>query len=445
MDLREFISRLESAGHLKRVRREVQLNYELASVVVKSDVVGGPALLFENVSGSKIPVVAGLLGANKRIAVALDVPPDQVLSKISNALNNPIPPTMVEDGECKEQVHRDIDLLKMFPIPIHAEKDAGPYLSAAIVTSLGLENGDRSLSYCRLLVKGRNKLGINIDPPRRLRRHLEESDSKGRDLPIAICVGCNPAVELAAASKTLHDKMAVAGGLQGHPIRMVKCETSDVQVPADSEIVLEGRILANVREPEGPFAEFAGYYGEVRDRPVVQIDCVTTRSNPIFRTIVGSGMEHLILGNVVAREPVLYQFVKHAVPTTRAVHIPPHSSGFIAIISIDKKVEGEARNAMMAAFASHPNIKYVIVVDDDVDIFNPRDVEWALATRSQGDKDIIIIPEAWGHWMDPSSKDGVSAKVGIDATIPLEFADKEKFARVRFPGIEKIDLNSYLT
>jgi 2,5-furandicarboxylate decarboxylase 1 len=445
MNLREFMSRLESGGHLKRVKREVQLKYELASVVVKSDVVGGPALLFENISGSRIPVVAGLLSDNRRVAVALNVPQDGILSKISTSLNSPIPPTMVEKGECKERIHHDVDLLKMFPIPIHAEKDAGPYLSAAVVTSLGLENGDRSLSYCRLLVKGRNKLGINIDPPRRLKRHLELSDSRGKDLPIGICIGCNPAVELAAASKTVHDKIAVAGGMQGEPIRMVKCETSDVQVPADTEIVLEGRILANIREPEGPFAEFAGYYGEVRDRPVVEIDCVTTRSNPIFRTIVGSGMEHLILGNVVAREPVLYQFVKHTVPTTKAVHIPPHSSGFIAVISIDKKVEGEARNAMMAAFASHPNIKYVIVVDDDVDIFNPRDVEWALATRSQGHEDIIIIPEAWGHWMDPSSRDGVSSKVGIDATIPLEIANKEKFTRVRFPGIDKIDLNSYIS
>ena len=427
-DLRSFIKILEISGEIVRVKEPTDI--EKAPILMReSEKKDGPALFFENIVGYNVPLTSCLLSNMRRIALSLGVKVEQVIHKIAECLDNPIKPKLVQDGPVKEIIlKKNIQLLKMFPIPVHAKKDSGPFISSGVVIAKDPETGKRNLSYHRMEVKGPDKLGIHIDPMRHLGEFYQKAESKDEALPIAVCIGLDPAIEIAAAARVPYDEFEFAGAIREAPVELVNGETVDVEVPANAEIVIEGKILPHVREPEGPFAEFTGYYGMSKSEPIVEVTCVMHREQPIYRTILGASWEHVILGNVISREPMLYKFVKHVVPSVKAVHLPPYTSGLHAFISIKKENEGTPKNAIFAALASHFNIKHVVVVDEDVDIFDPRDVWWAIATRVQGDKDIIIMPRAFGHPLDKSSDEGVTTKVGIDATIPLD--KKKEFERV---------------
>ncbi len=235
------------------------------------------------------------------------------------------------------------------------------------------------------------------------------------------------------------DELEIAGALHGRPLDVVKCVTSDIRVPAEAEIVLEGRILANVREPEGPFGEFPQYYGPRADRPVMEVTAVTHRKDAIFHTIVGGGLEHQLLG-AIPKEATLLASLRRNFPNVIDVHLAPGGvMRFHLYIKIRKRQEGEGKNVMLGAFAASFDLKHVIVVDDDVDIHNPTEVEWAVATRFQADRDLLIVPESQGSRLDPSNRDGVGAKMGIDATKPLK-ADAMIFKRIRVPGEDAIDV-----
>src|SRR5205085_5544338 len=235
------------------------------------------------------------------------------------------------------------------------------------------------------------------------------------------------------------DELEIAGALHRRPWSVVKCLTSDLRVPAEAEIVIEGRLLPGVRELEGPFGEFPQYYGERGERHVMEIDAVTQRKDAIFHTIVGGGLEHLLLG-AIPREATLLAHLKRSFPNVRDVHL---SRGGVCRyhlhVQLAKRQEGEAKNVMLGAFAGHYDVKHVIVVDEDVDIHNPAEVEWAVATRFQADRDLVIVPESQGSKLDPSTRNGVGAKMGLDATKPLD-ADEMKFKRIRVPGEEEVDL-----
>jgi 2,5-furandicarboxylate decarboxylase 1 len=427
-DLRSFIDVLESKGELIRIKEPVELA-KAPAMMRESDKMDKPAPFFEKIVGYNVPLVSCLLSNMRRIALALGVERQQIIHKLTEYLDHPIKPKIVQDGPVKEVVvKKNIDLLKMFPIPVHAKKDSGPFVSSGVVVARDPETGRLNLSYNRMEVKGPTKLGIHIDPWRHLGDFYNVAESRGEALPIAVCIGLDPAIEIAAAAKVPFDEFELAGAIRGRPIELVKGESVDIEVPAHAEIVIEGRILPKIREPEGPFAEFMGYYGMHPAQPVFEITCITHRESPIYRTMLGASWEHIILGNVIYREPVLYKFVKHVVPTVKAVHLPPYASGLLALISIKKENEGTPKNAIFAALASHVNIKQVVVVDEDVDIFDPKDVWWAIATRTQADKDWLIMPRAFGHPLDKTSDRGVTTKVGIDATVPL--ARKAEFERV---------------
>ena len=442
-DLRDYLKLIKSENLLIEIEREVNPKLELASVARKIETTLGKAVLFKNVKGYSIPVVTNLLSSMDLIKLALKVEKKQdVLFKIIDALEHPIKHEVVSEGPVKEKIIREpdsIDLLKLLPIPVHALKDSGHFITAGIVISKDPENGRQNLSYHRMEVKGPRKLGIHIDPWRHIGEWLEKAESKNEPLDIAIAIGVDPVIEMAAAARIPYDEMELAGALRGAPIKLTKAETVDIDVPACAEIVIEGKILPKIREDEGPFAEFTGYYGMGHGHPVVEVTAITMRKNPIYRTIVGASMEHLIVGNVISREPILYNLVKHVDPNVKAVHIPPYSAGFHAIISTKKKIEGLAKNIIFAALASHINIKHVIVVDDDVDIFDPKDVMWAIATRVQADKDVFVVPNAFGHPLDRTSQNGITAKMGIDATKPLD--RENEFERVSWLDV---DLSKYL-
>ncbi len=240
------------------------------------------------------------------------------------------------------------------------------------------------------------------------------------------------------------DEFEIAGTLTGAPLQMVKCETVDLEVPAECEFVLEGKLLPNVREQEGPFGEYPRTYGPQTPKHVIEIGCVTHRNHPIYHTITPATMEHLLLG-AIPREAVLLQLVRQAVPNARAVHLTAAGGcRYHCVIQIDKQNDGEPKNAMFAAFTSSTEVKHVVVVDKDIDIFDPYDVEWAVSTRCQADRDVTIIKRAMGNKLDPSSDGGISDKMGIDATIPFDAKDRSGFEKIEIPGLEEISLSDYL-
>ncbi|MEN3386021.1 MAG: 2,5-furandicarboxylate decarboxylase 1, partial [Hyphomicrobiales bacterium] len=221
---------------------------------------------------------------------------------------------------------------------------------------------------------------------------------------------------------------------------VVKCLSSELRVPAEAEIVIEGKLLPRVREPEGPFGEFPQYYGGRAERHVIDIEAVTHRRDAMFHTIVGGGLEHLLLGGI-PREATLLAHLRRSFPNVHDVHLARGGvCRYHLYVQIEKRQEGEAKNVMLGAFAGHYDVKHVIVVDEDVDIHDPAEVEWAVATRFQADRDLVIVPESQGSKLDPSTRNGVGAKMGLDATRPLD-ADAMKFKRIRVPGEDEVDLS----
>jgi 2,5-furandicarboxylate decarboxylase 1 len=274
---------------------------------------------------------------------------------------------------------------------------------------------------------------------------FEMAEEAGKPLEAAIVVGIDPLTLLAsqAIAAIDVDELEIAGALHRRPLPVVKCLTSELRVPAEAEIVIEGRFLAGVREPEGPFGEFPQYYGERADHHVMEIDAVTHRKDAIFHTIVGGGLEHLLLG-AIPREATLLAHLQRSFPNVRDVHLARGGvCRYHLYVQIRKRQEGEAKNIMLGAFAGHYDVKHVTVVDEDVDIHNPAEVEWAVATRFQADRDLVVIAESQGSKLDPSTRDGVGAKMGLDATKPLS-APEMVFKRIRVPGEEKVDVAALL-
>jgi 2,5-furandicarboxylate decarboxylase 1 len=262
-------------------------------------------------------------------------------------------------------------------------------------------------------------------------------------LPIAIVVGVDPLTLLASQAIMPNDcdELEIAGALHRRPLDVVKCVTSELRVPAEAEFVIEGRVLANTREPEGPFGEFPQYYGERADRHVIEVDAVTHRTAPIYHTISGGGLEHLILG-AIPREATMLAHLRRSFPTVTDVSLSRGGTcRYHLYVQMKKRFEGEAKNVIMGAFSAHYDIKQVVVVDTDVNIHDPTEVEWAVATRSQADRDLVIVANAQCSRLDPSTQNGVGAKLGIDATIPLD-APEFRFKRIRVPGEDSVDLDA---
>ncbi len=326
------------------------------------------------------------------------------------------------------------------PIPTHNELDSGPYISAGLLIARNPKTGAQNVAIHRCQINAPDELGILL-LPRHTLAFYSEAESAGEPLEIAIAIGVDPLTSLAsqAIAPLDFDELTIAGALHGKPLDVVKCLTNDVRVPAEAEIVLEGRILPHRRAPEGPFGEFPQYYGERAERHVAKIDRVTHRRDAIFHTIVGGANEHLLLG-AIPREATLLGHLRRSFPNVLDVHLSMGGVGrYVLYVKLRKRQEGEAKNVIMGAFAGHYDLKHVIVVDEDVDIHNARDVEWAVVTRSQADRDFLIVADAQGSKLDPSARDGVSAKLGIDATIPLS-APPGKFTRIRVPGEDAVDL-----
>jgi 2,5-furandicarboxylate decarboxylase 1 len=441
-DLRGWLTQLESSGRLAVAKEGISLIDELAAISKRLEL--ERAVVFPRPGGHFMPVVANVFADRSWVAESIGVSTDQLLSRFQEAVRHPLPWVEVNSGPAQEVVHRDIDLLKLLPIPKHNELDSGPYITAGLLIARNPRTGVQNVAIHRCQISGPNRIGVLL-LPRHTQHYFRMAEEAGNALEIALVIGVHPVCLLAsqAIAALDEDEMEIAGALLGHPVEMVKCKTNAVRVPAHAEIVIEGRILPNIREPEGPFGEFPQYYGPRANREVIQVDSITHRKDAIFHTIVGGGAEHLVLGEV-PREATLLEHLQRSFPSVLDVRLTRGGTcRYHLVIKIDKKSNGEPKNIIMGAFGGHYDVKQVVVVDQDVSIDDPHEIEWAIATRFQADRDLIVVSGAQGSKLDPSSDGGISAKMGIDATKPVE-AEPMVFKRIHVRGQEDVDLEQSL-
>lgn len=440
--LRGWLRCLHDTGRLASARPGVSLEHELAAVAKCLD--GKKAVIFPGPGGHAMPVVSGLVSSRAWIAEAMGAAPSQMLARFLHAAENPLPCREVNGAAAQQVRHDDVDIRTLLPVPKHSEHDSAPYITAGLVIARNPVTGKQNVSINRIQIDSPRRMAMLI-LPRHLHAYVQMAEERGEALPVAVVIGVDPLTLLAsqAVVPVDHDELEIAGALHGAPLDVAKCLTSEVRVPANAEIVIEGRILKGVREPEGPFGEFPKYYSPRDRREVIEIDCVTHRRNPLYHTIVPAEMEHLLLG-AIPREATILAHLKRSFTDVLDVHL---STGGVCryhlYVQIRKRNEGQAKNVICAAFGAHYDIKHVVVVDDDVDVHDPVQVEWAVATRFQADRDLVRIDGALGSILDPSSNNGVSAKLGFDATRPLRY-EEHRFTRVRIPGEEAVDLERVL-
>ena len=455
--LRRWLAHLAGTDRLAVIKEGIALEHQLAAIAKKLD--GRKATLFPRPGGHVVPVVSGFLSSRAWIAEATGVDGSALLARYRHAAENPLPWREVSPASaaCRAVTIEDADLRTLLPIPTHSEHDSGPYITAGLVIARNPRTGIQNVSINRIQINQKDRMGVLI-LPRHLHAFFQAAEAKGQPLPVAVVIGVDPLTLLASQAITPidHDELSIAGALRGRPLDVVKCLTSDVRVPADAEIVIEGHLLAGVREPEGPFGEFPKYYSARQDREVIALDLVTHRREPIYHTIIPAEMEHLLLG-AVPREAMLLAHLQRSFANVLDVHLSPGGvCRYHLYVKMKKRREGEPKNVILGALAGHYDIKQVIVVDDDVDVHDPVQVEWAVATRFQADRDLVVVAGAQGSVLDPSTTvqsgrqgaitpvaqlQGISAKMGLDATRPVEYAE-HVFTKVRIPGEDQVDLDA---
>ena len=445
-DLRSQLRALEDWGELQRISRRVDARFELPAISKKLE--ADRCLLFENVKRYSMPVVVGADNSRPRIARVLGTDEFHLTGRYLEAIRNPLPPLTAAEAPVKDvKITKDINIGKELPVITHYEKDGGPFITAGIVIAEDKAKGVRNVSYHRLQVLAPDEIGIFIQP-----RHLwslyQEREKEGKGLEIAIAIGLDAAVRLAGATSGSiiplgYDELSIAGALRQKPVEIVSGETVDIMVPARAEIVIEGEILPHRRSLQGPLTHYAGGYGDPWEGPVIKVRAITHRKNPIYQDLLPFTPEHHLL-LAVPYEPVLYETVRARVPGTKAVHIPPSGCGkFHAVVSVQKEDEEDGKKAASAVLSGSRDIKLVTVVDDDVNPYDPRDVEWAVATRFQADRDLVVVSGVKGNELDPSSSPpGTTAKMGLDAT--KKSGDRDRFEKACIPGIERFRAEDYL-
>lgn len=438
-DMRTFIELIASTDRLLTVEREVDPHFEIPAVMKAAEKTG-KAILFKNVKKPGFNIINNLLGDRRMLALLFETSPEQVVAEWLARVKNPLAPEIVGSGPVKEVIQKGkaVDL-EALPIVTHCSKDAGPFITAGMVTARDPETGVRNVSINRMQLKGKDKLGIRMMPPQHLGMIQAKSEKLGKNLEVAVAIGNHPFETLSAATSFDFgvDEFTIAGALRQEPLQLVKCETVNLEVPAFAEIVLEGEVLSGVREPEGPFGDFMQFYVPVMNNHVVKVKAITHRREPIYQTIQASSLEDThILG--LSREGMVYEAVSK-VADVLAVCLAP--TIFSCMISIRKRFEGEPKKVAAAAFGAYSWLKYCVVVDHDVNVFDLGDVWWVMATRSRPDKGLLLVEEAMGFPRDPFHIH--HSKLGIDATAPLDQWDE--FERKKVPGEAAIRIEDYIS
>lgn len=446
-DLRGFLEYQHRKGELLTVREEVDRKFELSAVLRKVATGEGPVVLFENIKGfSGIQVVANVLGSRRRLTEALGCSGGELLETFIKRRNQPVEPVVVDSGPVQEVIHKgDIDLQRLLPAPVFHEKDAGPYLTAGIAIARDPETGQQSMGIHRVAIKGKERLGIFLaNPP--LSNYLARAEKLGQPLDIAIALGVDPLLMLASIVKHTPgdpDKFAVAGGLRGEAVKLVRAASVKLNVPAFAEIVLEGQVLPGVREGEGPFGESTGHYFS-NDSPVIRVTAVTHRRNPLLQVVLPWAMEPDMLLSLGSGSEV-YAGLKALAPKVRDLALVPGTCTFHAVVAVEEASPGEVRRIINLALNLDRRMKQVTVVDDDVDVHDFREVAWAVATRFQADRDTVILTGLDGYVIDPSVQPGgATAKMGLDATKKQRDANTDSYEKIRVPEYARVRAEAIL-
>jgi len=437
MSFRKFLEKIEKEGEVLHIKNELSTSFEIP-FVMKSFDNQCPILLFEKVKNHETRVVANVCGTRKRICAAIDVEQDGLYRKLIDAWRLPKKPKVAGDGAVKEVSEKD---LSKIPVLTHFERDAGPYITSAVVYAKSIDGNVENVSVHRLQVLDKKRLAIRL-VPRHLFRLWQTAKENGRDLEVSISIGVHPAVMLAASSPVPFgvNEFEVANALMNNSLRLIECEHVNAYAPADAELVLEGKISAKEEVAEGPFVDITGTYDIQRRQPVVEVVNVMHRKDYVYQALLPSGAEHKLLMGL-PHEVLIWEAISKVVPKVYAVNLSVGGSGWLhAIISIDKQLDGDGKNALLAAFAAHPSLKHAVVVDSDINVFDPYEVEWAIATRFQASEDVIIMNNVRGSTLDSSAdqETGLTSKMGLDATRPYT-KPKEKFERAKIPVDKEIE------
>ena len=441
---RDYINTLKQNDELTVISKETDLR-DVAALVAQSD----KALLFNNLRGYEMPLASGLLQSRNRLALGMDCPYEKIETKLRSAMEKPLPPKRVKDAAVKEVIRKgkDVDLYDL-PVPVFSVMDGGPMITAAVVIAEDPEFGLNSGIY-RMMLKNRDITGIDIVTPNNLRKFTERAMAKKQALPISISIGTHPYELVSSLFKANLgvNELTFSGGLRGEPLLLAEGETIPVPCIADAEIVLEGEILPDGWiYPEGPFCEFNRLMGGIHMNPHVRIKSIMHRNDAIYYALQ-MPWENIWMSAPIY-EAAAWRVLFEAGVQATAINVTPGGCCHWHIVASIKKVPGDGKNALMALL-SIADIKHVTVVDDDIDVFDPVDVEWAVATRVQADRDVLIVSNARSKPLDPSlplpvhGKVPTTAKMGIDATIP-ENIPAERYKRIVYFNQDKVKLADYL-
>ena len=446
--LRGFLRMVEThyPDELIRIRAPVNPRFDMTALVFELERSGkNPIVLLESIAGYDIPVVTNVAANRRLLAACLGVDVRDLPTAFRERCQKYIPCETVAEAAWNEIIIEgdDVDLAKL-PIPLQFPVDGAPYITAGQIAARDPVTGVDTTGFHRLMMKGKNRLGVSLHSRRRMFEFHRRAEEQGKSLPAVITIGTHPLHYMGSmvyAYPPNVRKFEIIGGLFGEPYRLAKCGIDDIEVPAGAEIIIEGEILAGVREPEGPFGEFTGYASYRSTQNVFVAHRIRMRGDAMYHAVTSGMSKDHILVSCITREGEILNTLKRNLPNVRNVHVPHNTCGaFMAFISMKKTADGEPQMAIMATLGTELYTKYVIVVDDDVDIFDLNDVTWAVATRVRAEKDIFFIPGAKAAILDPTSdpENFTVTKMGVDATRPAgrDFAERlvisdEQRARAR--------------
>ena len=435
---RDFLQRLIDVGELERIAEEVDLRHVSARVAASPK-----ALWFERVRGYDIGVVSGILGSRARMGVCLDCEHRDIGKSFVKRVQERCKPALVPTGPVKEVIRTgdDVDLTAI-PVPLISQLDGGPYITGGIGISRDPDYGRNAGAY-RLMIRTARETSVDMVSASDLKLYYERVFRDGKPLPFAVAIGTHPSLMMAAAHMAPAglDELELAGGLAGEPVELVKCETVDLEVPADAEMVLEGELLpVGWTEDEGRFGDFTGFVGPIKWNPIFRVNAITHRKNPVFYALhMPDEVDYLVAPPL---EGSAWPALATAGIVGKAVYAPAPSGCNFHLYAAIKKRPGEGKNAVLALM-SLKRVKHVVVTDDDIDIFDPAQLERALAYRVRPARDIIVVEGARGSHLDPSVQLKVgkgalaplTAKWGVDATIP-EGSDLSEYEAIAYPFAE---------
>ena len=431
MPFRDYLSKLEKEKTLIHVSTPISKSLEIAGVLKQCE---PSSVLFEKVKESQFPVIGNILCSKAAIADYFGIQVDEIIPFLLSAIQNHKPGRIVSRAACQEVIHSDPDL-DLLPILFHCDQDGGNYISSGVVIAnhpLYGQNAD----FHRCMQFSKTEMSVRVVRNRHFDRYLH--DQKAID--VAICIGNAPNILIAAATSVDLgiNELEIANALE--PFDLVKATTSDLLIPAETEFVIEGTIYLDRIHAEGPFVDLTETYDVVRQEPVLQVKAITHRHDAVWHALLPGALEHKLLMGM-PREPTIFSKVNEVVRCMDVNVNPGGCSWLHAIVKIDKKSEEDGKKAINAAFSGHSSCKHVYVVDRDINIYDPQEVEWAMATRFQGDRDLVIYDRASGSSLDPSADAGthLTTRVGFDLTAPLNASGKS-FQRAAFP---KVDLKKF--